>query len=147
MSEDLASLLPPDLFYACEQDMWVRFEPDGSATIGTTHVVAAHGEFMIFTPRPDGTQVKRDHSLGVMETAKTAVAIHAPLSLRILAANAEVIDDVALIERDPYGAGWMFRVAPTAVTQERATLLDARAYAEWLAPRLAQKLADRPGRE
>ena len=145
MSDELAALLPRDLFYACEQDMWVRLEPDGSATIGTTHVVAAHGEFMIFTPRPNGTQVRRDHSLGVMETAKTAVAIHAPLSLQILAANVEVIDDVALIERDPYGAGWMFRVAPTALADERATLLNARAYAEWLAPRLAQKLADHPG--
>jgi len=95
------------------------------------------------TGAEDGTE--RNHSMGVMETAKTAVAIHAPLSVRILAANAAVIDDVALIERDPYGAGWMFRVAPTALADERATLLDARTYAEWLAPRLAQKLADHPG--
>ncbi len=119
--------------------MWVRLEDNGRATIGATHVVVAHGQFMLFTPRPVGTVVDRDRSLGVMETAKTAVAIHAPLSCEIVEANAAVVADVALIERDPYGDGWMFRVRATALASERSTLLDADAYARWLAPRLAAR--------
>jgi hypothetical protein len=52
-----------------------------------------------------------------------------------------VLKDVTVIEREPYAAGWMFRVRPTLLAEERASLLDADAYMQWLAPRLAEKLA------
>lgn len=136
--------LAPGLLYAAEQDMWVRPEADGTVTVGATHLVAAHGQFMLFTPRPPGTEVQRDRSLGVMETAKTAVAIHAPLSGRIVAANEAVVQDVSLVERDPYGEGWLFRLQPSALDAERASLLDVSGYASWLLPRLAAKQAAKP---
>lgn len=133
--------LDRNVLYAPEQDMWVRLEDDGLATIGATHLVAHHGQFMLFSPRPVGMKIARDRSLGVMETAKTAVAVHAPLSCEIVEVNPAVLADVTVIEREPYAAGWMFRVRPTALEGERAGLLDADAYAAWLAPRLAEKLA------
>lgn len=116
--------------------MWVRFEIDGSAMIGATHLVTLHGQFMFFSPRPVGTLVQLDRSLGVMETAKTAVAIHAPLSCKVLAVNGAVEADADLVARDPYGAGWLFRVQPAALAAERPGLLDAAAYRTWLVPRL-----------
>jgi glycine cleavage system H protein len=128
--------LPSDRLYAPDQDMWVRLEPDGTATIGATHLVTQHGQFMFFSPRPVGTSVKLDRSLGVMETAKTAVAIHTPLSCAVLAANTAVESDAGLVTRDPYGEGWLFRVRPTEFAEEQALLLDAAAYRAWLAPRL-----------
>jgi glycine cleavage system H protein len=137
----LLQLLPADRLFAAEQDMWVRIEPDGTATVGATHLVVAHGQFMLFTPRPVGTDVARDRSLGVMETAKTAIAVHAPVSGRILEANAAVVADVTLVEREPYGAGWLVRMAPSAIEAERGALHDAQSYAAWLAPRLADKQA------
>jgi glycine cleavage system H protein len=141
---ELLAQLADDVLYAAEQDMWVRLDDDGLVTVGATHVVAAHGQFMLFTPRPLGTLVARDASLGVMETAKTAMAIHAPLSGRIVTANVAVVDDVTLVERAPYGEGWLFRMAPSALDAERAQLSEPHAYAGWLAPRLAQKLAVKP---
>jgi len=128
--------LPSNLLYAPEEDMWLRFESDGSATIGATHLVSAHGQFMFFAPRPVGTTVQRERSLGVMETAKTAIAIHAPLSCTIVAANAAVESDASLVTRDPYGTGWLFRIQPTALDAEQLSLLDAAQYRAWLAPRL-----------
>ncbi len=110
-------------------------------TVGATHIVAAHGQFMLFTPRAVGTEVERDRSLGVMETAKTAVAVHAPLSGRIVAINEAVVSDVALVAREPYGAGWLVRLQPAALADERGALMAAADYATWLAPRLAQKQA------
>jgi glycine cleavage system H protein len=145
---ELLDRLDRTVLYAAEQDMWVRLEADGLATIGATHLVAHHGQFMLFTPRPVGMTVARDRSLGVMETAKTAVAVHAPLTCEIVEVNPAVLADVTLIEREPYAAGWMLRVRPTALEQERAGLLDVDAYARWLAPRLTEKLAppvDRSG--
>src|SRR5512139_508248 len=138
---ELLQRLDPAVLYAAEQDMWVRLEDGGMATIGATHLVAHHGQFMLFSPRPVGTRIARDRSLGVMETAKTAVAVHAPLSCEIVEVNPAVLADVTLIEREPYAAGWMFRVRPIALAGERASLLDSAAYAQWLAPRLAEKMA------
>lgn len=133
--------LAADVLYAPEQDMWVRLLEDGTARVGATHLVAAHGQFMLFTPRPVGTEVARDRSLGVMETVKTAVAVHAPLSCRIVEVNTAAIDNIHFVITDPYGAGWLLRVEPTQLEAERGTLLDAAAYREWVEPRLADKLA------
>ena len=128
--------LPAGLLYAPEDDLWLRFEADGFATVGATHLVTAHGQFMFFSPRPLGTTVERGRSLGVMETAKTAIAIHAPLSCTLVAANNAVQADVSLIVRDSYGAGWLYRIRPTALESERATLLETAPYRAWLATRL-----------
>lgn len=132
--------LSADVLYAPEQDMWVRLEADGTARVGATHLVAMHGQFMTFTPRPAGTEVQRDRSLGVMETAKTAVAIHAPLSCRVIEANSSAVDNIHLVITDPYGAGWLFKVEPTNLGAECGALMDPAAYREWVEPRLGEKL-------
>ena len=132
--------LSADVLYAPEQDMWVRLEADGTARVGATHLVAMHGQFMTFTPRPAGTEVQRDRSLGVMETAKTAVAIHAPLSCKVIEANSAAVDNIHLVISDPYGAGWLFRVEPTSLQAEVGALMDLSAYRAWVEPRLGEKL-------
>lgn len=133
--------LAPDVLYAPEQDMWVRLEADGTARIGGTHLAALHGQLMMFTPRPAGSVIARDRSMGVMETAKTAVAIHAPLSCRVIEANAAAVGDIQVAVADPYGAGWLFRIEPTNLEAERETLMNAEAYRAWLEPRLVDRLA------
>ena len=129
------------VLYAPEQDMWVREEADGLVTVGATHLVAAHGQFMLFTPRPVGTEVGRDRSLGVMETAKTAVAVHAPVAGRIVEINQAVIDDVSLVEKDPYGQGWLLKMQPVDWSAAQASLLPTSQYAQWVLPKLGEKLA------
>ncbi|MGZ9031104.1 MAG: glycine cleavage system protein H [Burkholderiaceae bacterium] len=133
--------LSADVLYAPEQDMWVRLEADGTARVGATHLVAMHGQFMTFTPRPAGTEVQRDRSLGVMETAKTAVAMHAPLSCKVIETNSSAVDNIHLVITDPYGSGWLFKVEPTNLEAECGSLLQVAAYREWVEPRLGDKLA------
>jgi len=141
MPTNILDALADDVLYAPEQDMWVRLEADGTARVGATHLVAAHGQFMLFTPRPVGTEIARDRSLGVMETVKTAVAVHAPLSCRIVEINASAIDNIHFVITDPYGAGWLLRVEPTQLDAEQDALMDAAAYRAWVEPRLGEKLA------
>jgi glycine cleavage system H protein len=141
---NILDALAPDVLYAPEQDMWVRLEADGTARVGATHLVAAHGQFMLFTPRPVGTEVARDRSIGVMETVKTAVAVHAPISGRIIEVNTSAVDNIHFVITDCYGAGWLLRIAPTALETERASLLDCAAYRAWVEPRLGDKLAALP---
>ena len=141
MPYNVLDALAADVLYAPEQDMWVRLEADGTARVGATHLVASHGQFMLFTPRPVGTEVARDRSLGVMETAKTAVAIHAPLSCRVVEVNTSAVDNIHFVITDPYGAGWLLRVEPTQLEAERGHLLDVAAYRGWVEPRLGEKMA------
>lgn len=144
MSDDHDLAFPGDRLYAAEQDMWVLPEAGNRVRVGATHWVAAHGQFMYFAPRPIGTRIDRDRSLGVMETAKTLVAIHAPVAGRIVEVNDAVVADVSLIARDPYGSGWMFVLEASDFAAQRGLLLDAAAYARWLEPRAQDKARQRP---
>jgi glycine cleavage system H protein len=123
--------LPDDRFYAPAAELWVRF--DGVEIItGATHLAASLGEFLIFTPKRVGREIGRDRALGLMELGKAVIAIHAPLSCRIVASNPAVVDDPLLVNRDPYGEGWLFRLLPTRLDEERRHLLSAFAYRVWL---------------
>ena len=75
-----------------------------------------------------------------METVKSAVAVHAPLSCRIVEVNTTAVDNIHFVITDPYGAGWLLRVEPTQLDAERGTLLDVAAYREWVEPRLGERM-------
>jgi len=75
-----------------EQDMWVRLEPDGSATIGHDARGRRARRVHDLHTRPMARRFKRDHSLGVMETPRRGGDSCAAVT-QILAANVEVIDD------------------------------------------------------
>jgi glycine cleavage system H protein len=137
--EEILAELPPDLLYAPEQDLWVR--PEGEeVVVGANRFVVAHGQFMLFYPRPCEIPVMRERSLGVMETVKTAVAIECPLSCVIVDTNQEAQKDISVVINDPYGAGWLYRLRPIAWEEESATLMTADRYREWLSQHSSQRL-------
>jgi glycine cleavage system H protein len=138
LAEILAEL-PEDVLYSAEHDMWVRREGE-EVVVGANRFVVAHGQFMLFYPRPCEVPVMRDKSLGVMETAKTAVAIGCPVSCVIVAANEAVQNDIGVVIRDPYGAGWLYRLRPIAWDEDSMFLMSASEYREWLAQHSKERL-------
>jgi glycine cleavage system H protein len=72
--------------------------------------------------------VERTRGLGTVECAKTVLAVHAPVSFVLLEANEAAEERPAVINRDPYGAGWMVRGRPTAWEAECGLLTDAAGY-------------------
>ncbi len=121
---------PADRLYDSELDMWIRME-GGLAVVGATAFGAEQaGEFLIFTPKRPGWEALRGKSLGLVETGKTVLAVRAPLSGRIVEANAAVEATPRLINADPYDAGWLFKLQPLALEQERAELIDGETYRE-----------------
>ena len=140
LAEILAEL-PEDVLYSAEHDMWVRREGE-EVVVGANRFVVAHGQFMLFYPRPCEVPVMRDKSLGVMETAKTAVAIGCPVSCVIVAANEAVQNDIGVVIRDPYGAGWLYRLRPIAWDEDSMFLMSASEYREWLAQHSKERLRE-----
>ncbi len=119
--------LPEEYLYHLEFDVWVRLEPDGGARLGMTDVAQTLCGRLVsvsFQKRP-GDRIRRGRTLVVIESAKWVGPFRSPLSGEVLEINeAAFRQDIAIANRDPYGAGWLMRLRPDALEDERHQLLD-----------------------
>ena len=117
--------------YTSEHE-WVRLDGD-IATIGITeHAQQALGDLVfVELPEPD-REVEAGEAVAVVESVKAASDVYAPLAGKVVEANQAVVDDPALVNGDPEGEGWLFRLE-LEDTDAFDALLDAAAYAEVLA--------------
>ena len=121
------SQIPKDLKYAKSHE-WVRTEKDGTLTVGITdHAQELMGD-MVYVDLPQaGAQIAAGKECAVVESVKAASDVYAPVSGEIVAANDALAGAPETVNKDPYGAGWMFRLKP-ANKAELDGLLDAKAY-------------------
>jgi len=115
--------LPEDCLYAAEQDLWLRPEGD-EVVVGAVRFVVAHGDFMLFYPRPCEIPVMRERSLGVMETAKTAVAITCPISCTIIETNQAAQQNIDVVYREWLSAHHHERLRPVEQRHEELPPID-----------------------
>jgi glycine cleavage system H protein len=120
--------IPDDLLYDQEYDMWVRAEGDEVMIGASSFGIFLAGEIIAFTAKPKGAEVALGRGLGTVECAKTVLAVHAPLSFLLLEGNEAAEERPAMLNRDPYDAGWMVRGRATAWEGERGRLVDAATY-------------------
>jgi glycine cleavage system H protein len=91
------------------------------------HAQEALGDIVFVELVEVGKVVAQGDAIGVVESVKAASDIYAPLSGKVTAVNAALQGDPALVNKDPYGAGWLLRIAPSKAA-EWDGLLDAAAY-------------------
>ncbi len=118
--------LPEDLWYTTEH-FWVK-EAGAVVICGITdHAQSELGD-VVFVEMPEvGMKVKRGERVGDVESVKTVSNLYAPLSGEITEINTLLIKKPELINRDPYGEGWIFKLQPTN-PEEWSSLLRAEAY-------------------
>jgi glycine cleavage system H protein len=105
---------------------WVN-AGDGLATIGITDFAQSQLGDVIYVELPaPGTEVSAGAKFGVVESVKAASDLYAPVSGKVLEANAQLTDRPELINQDPYGEGWMLRLEPTQAPSPE--LLEEAAY-------------------
>ena len=106
---------------------WVRLDGD-IATVGiTTHAQDALGD-LVFVELPEpGREVTEAEAVAVVESVKAASDVYAPLAGRVTEVNAQLSDDPALVNRDPAGEGWFFKLQLADASAFDA-LLDQDAY-------------------
>mgnify|MGYP001819059090 FL=1 len=123
------SEIPAELKYAASHE-WARLEEDGSVTIGISdHAQDALGD-VVYVEHPEvGQQVAAQQEAGVVESVKAASDIYAPISGTVVAVNESLEDTPELVNQDPYGDGWFFRIEPDNAS-DLDDLLDAEAYSE-----------------
>lgn len=123
------SNVPQELKYTQSHE-WVLVGEDGQATIGITdHAQELLGD-MVFIELPEmDRQLDAGEECSVVESVKAASDVYAPVAGTVVAVNERLADAPELINDDPYGEGWMFRLQISDASQ-LDDLLDASAYEE-----------------
>ena len=120
---------PEDLRYTQEHE-WVRLEGD-VAVVGITHFAQDQLGDVVYVDLPaPGSGVEQNQPFGSIDSVKTASDLFSPLSGEVLEVNEQVNDDPAIVNSDPYGAGWMIRVRPSDLSQ-LDSLMSAAEYTEY----------------
>ena len=120
--------IPPDLAYDIERDVWARFEDDGTVTLGMTDIAQTKaGKLVSILFKAPGRELRAGQSAATVESAKWVGPFATPLSGEIVASNEEAFgQDILIANRDPYGAGWLVRLRPSALEEERVRLVQGR---------------------
>ena len=126
------SNIPSDLRYTKSHE-WVRPAQNGAVEIGITeHAQSALGD-LVFVEVPEvGRAVNAGEASAVVESVKAASDVYSPVSGKVIASNDALAAQPELLNQDPYGAGWMFRVQTTSPIGD-AALMSAADYANYLA--------------
>lgn len=120
--------IPNDLKYTRTHE-WVRLEA-GVATVGITDFAQQELSDIVYVEVTTvGKSVKREEAIGTIEAVKAVSDLYAPVSGTVIEGNEALKDSPATVNQDPYGAGWIAKIA-VADQSELSGLLDAAAYAE-----------------
>ena len=121
----------PDSFRYTESHEWVNVQGD-VATVGITHHAQdALGDIVHVELPAVGKAVKKGAGAAEVESVKAVSDIYAPVSGTVVEVNTTLDGNESVINQDPHGAGWLFKIK-LADAGEVAGLLDAGAYAATL---------------
>jgi glycine cleavage system H protein len=128
----LSNNIPSDLKYTKSHE-WVRQVQNGALEIGITdHAQSALGD-LVFVEVPDvGRALQAGEACAVVESVKAASDVYSPLAGKVVANNGALSSKPELLNEDPYGAGWLFRLE-TSSPANAASLMSAGAYESFLA--------------
>ena len=120
--------IPENLRYATSHE-WILVEGD-TGTVGITdHAQAELTDIVFAEPPAIGKSVKAGDVAAVVESVKAASDIYAPVGGEVVERNEAIEADPSLLNTDPFGGGWIFKIR-IADAAELAALKDAAAYRE-----------------
>jgi glycine cleavage system H protein len=124
--------IPTELRYTKSHE-WVRPAQNGAVEVGISdHAQSALGD-LVFVEVPEvGRTLSAGQACAVVESVKAASDVYSPVSGKVIAGNAALATQPELLNQDPYGAGWLFRVQTDAPIDD-SMLMSAADYAKYLA--------------
>tara|TARA_R110001632_G_scaffold44744_2_gene113622 strand:- start:5495 stop:5875 length:381 start_codon:yes stop_codon:yes gene_type:complete len=118
--------IPSDLKYTKDHE-WLRIEGD-TATVGITDFAQGElGDIVYVDVDTLDDTVEKDEVFGSVEAVKTVSDLFMPLSGEVIEFNEELEDEPEIVNKDPYGKGWMIKLSISDDSQI-ADLLDAETY-------------------
>jgi glycine cleavage system H protein len=120
--------VPQDLFYAKTHE-WVSLD-DGIATVGITDFAQSQLSDLTFVELPEvGAEFSAGDEAAVVESVKAAADVYAPVGGEVIEVNTELEDTPELINKDSFGAGWIFKLKVNEES-EVDNMMDADSYEE-----------------
>ncbi len=130
--------VPEGLYYTKEHE-WVKVE-SGSCRAGITDYAQKSLHEIVYVDLPNvGNTVTQNVSFGTVESVKAVSELYSPVSGEITERNEKLVDSPELVNQDPYGAGWIVVVKPSRLQDDLKTLMDAKAYADFLGEVIKKK--------
>jgi glycine cleavage system H protein len=119
--------IPADLSYT-EEHEYVRVAKDGTVEIGITDYAQGELGDIVYIELPKvGAKFSKHDVFGTIEAVKAVSELFSPIAGEVVAVNPRLDKEPALVNSDPYGAGWMIKVRPTNAP-ETSGLLTSEAY-------------------
>ena len=118
--------IPTNLKYTQDHE-WIRLEGDQAYVGITDYAQSELGEIVFVDVNTVGETVGKDEVFGSVEAVKTVSDLNMPVTGEVLEFNEALNDQPELVNNDPYGEGWMIKIAVKDV-KEMDSLLDAAAY-------------------
>lgn len=120
--------VPSDLRYTEDHEYLRATDEDGVYLVGVTDYAQGELGDVVFLELPsEGDSFEAKASFGTIEAVKAVSDLYCPVDGEIVEVNGDLEDDPALVNRDPYGEGWMVRLRVSDPDQV-ASLMDADAY-------------------
>lgn len=121
---------PENLRYTKTHE-WITTQP-GKAKVGVTEYAQKEISDVVFVElAKKGATVAQGKPASVVESVKAAFDIYAPVSGTVTDANKSLESNPALVNQDPYGAGWLFEIEPSSPA-ELSALMTAKQYADFV---------------
>ena len=127
-------------FFYSKEDFWASVEGN-VALIGVSDFLQkARGDVAFLETAEAGTEVKQGQELGKIETIKATFGILSPVSGKVIEVNSDLESSSYLINEDPYGAGWIYRIALGDFDGDKGGLLSAESYFELMKEKIAEEM-------
>ncbi len=122
---------PEDVYYTKEHE-WVRIE-ENKCRIGVTDYAQNSLHEVVYVDLPKiGVRVGQTQSLGTVESVKAVADVYSPISGTILEVNNTLSDAPELVNKSPYGEGWITVIQPEDLKKELPSLMKAHDYKDFL---------------
>jgi glycine cleavage system H protein len=117
--------------YFTKEHEWIRVEGN-SGTVGiSSHAQEQLGDIVFVEVPQSGRELRKGEEAAVVESVKAASDVYSPISGSVIEGNEALSDDPALVNNDPEGAGWFFKIE-VKDPSELEGLMDEGAYRQWV---------------
>ncbi len=131
--------IPEDLLFTKDHE-WLRVSGTSQAEVGITHYASEMLHDIVFVTLPQvGTELEGGKPASTVESVKSVSDVVAPVSGTVTAINEELVQHPELINQDPYGKGWFFKMESSSLSTAKGLLMAPTDYAKLVEQLAAQE--------
>jgi glycine cleavage system H protein len=123
----------PQGIYFSGNHTWSYLEKSGTASVGIDDLlIHLTGDVSVRHMQNKGSEINKGDILAEIENKGKVLQIKSPISGSVVKVNGALIEDPGLLNEDPYGKGWMYKIKPSAWTEETSSFYLAESAADWI---------------